>query len=231
MDNQLNTLGKRVRFGRNLKGVSQDELARAVGCDQQTISALEVGDATFTIFIFEIAHFLNLSAEWLATGKERTALALIRGHHQDTFIDSVNIPLLARHCALISWEEAGLTIRKGDPELVSKSKTLVSLQPHDSLNSYALIMEGESMVTNDPHLISFAPGDVLVFNPELIPIPGDYVLARVAGERNALFRQYVRDLGRYYLQPNNKHYPLTRIDMTVEIAAVCTTRTSIITKR
>ncbi len=220
----LETFAKRLKFARILRDLSQSELAELAGTTQKEISKIEVGLRGFTSDIFSIARALQVSAEWLFEGKERTAISIIHSYNETVIDDSTDYPVIAHYCPILDWAEAGETIKRGDPELVSKRAQRVPLSRHDSLNSYALIMDGDSMVTGDASLISFMPGDILIFDPEREPKVGDYVLARAYGEPYALFRQYVRDSGLLYLKPNNPRFQVLRLTSRVEIVAVWSTR-------
>lgn len=64
-------MGMRLRYARKLRGLSQVELARAARVAQGTISDLETGASKAPVGtnLVSIAHSLNVSPEWLATGK------------------------------------------------------------------------------------------------------------------------------------------------------------------
>lgn len=70
----MQTMGDRVREARLGKGVrpeemSQEELAKKVGCKQATIAQLESGRIKKTSLLGKIAHHTGYSAAWLETGK------------------------------------------------------------------------------------------------------------------------------------------------------------------
>lgn len=62
-------IGRRLKEERNLKGLSQQQLADAVGMQQPTLSALESGKTQSTSLIASFASKLGVNALWLETGR------------------------------------------------------------------------------------------------------------------------------------------------------------------
>lgn len=81
-----NTLSARLKRARAKAGVSQKELADAVGATQGMISKIERGDQDRTTYVSEIAHYLGVDESWLATGKGKMG----RSTPQDDF--EINAP-------------------------------------------------------------------------------------------------------------------------------------------
>lgn len=72
-------------------------------------------------------------------------------------------------------------------------------------HTYALRVHGDSMVSDTGD--SFPEGSVIVVEPEMPALAGDYVIAlNAAGE--ATFKQLVKDGGDLYLKPLNNRYPI-----------------------
>lgn len=65
----MDTLGKRVTHARELKGLTQLELAKRVGVSAQTINFVENGRNKGTKHLLAIAKALGVSATWLDSGK------------------------------------------------------------------------------------------------------------------------------------------------------------------
>jgi transcriptional regulator with XRE-family HTH domain len=80
---QAASLGTRVRAAREAAGLSQQELALAVGIKQPSVQAIESGRAKGTKHIVAIAQVTGRSPEWLAMGEEPRAstsrLSIARG--------------------------------------------------------------------------------------------------------------------------------------------------------
>lgn len=64
----VKTLQKRMIAARTARGLSQAELAAAVGCSQSTIGNIESGYRKTMRDITAAARALNVSAEWLSEG-------------------------------------------------------------------------------------------------------------------------------------------------------------------
>lgn len=64
----MDTVAKRLVWARTKKGISQQELAKAVKVSQSTIGNLEAGLRNTTKKIAEIADVLDVNALWLASG-------------------------------------------------------------------------------------------------------------------------------------------------------------------
>ncbi|MEB2399510.1 helix-turn-helix transcriptional regulator [Parapusillimonas granuli] len=64
----VNYFSERLRQTRQLRGMSQSELARACGLSQGAISNYENGTRRTPKGIFKLAQVLNVNPEWLGTG-------------------------------------------------------------------------------------------------------------------------------------------------------------------
>lgn len=67
-------MGDRIKEARKRAGVSQIDLAKAVDMSQQALSMLERGDTGSSKKLVDIAEALNVSAHWLANGRDLDAL-------------------------------------------------------------------------------------------------------------------------------------------------------------
>ena len=63
-------LGHRVKEARMKKGLTQEQLALAIGKSQSVISSMEKRDSKKTDHAKELAKILDVSVEWLLTGQE-----------------------------------------------------------------------------------------------------------------------------------------------------------------
>lgn len=72
-------------------------------------------------------------------------------------------------------------------------------------HTYALRVHGDSMVSESGD--SFPAGSILIVEPEMEALPGDYVIA-VNHASETTFKQLVKDGGDLYLKPLNSRYPI-----------------------
>jgi len=79
-------------------------------------------------------------------------------------------------------------------------------------HTFALRVEGDSMEPD------FPPGMLLIVEPEMQPLPGDFVIARNGGE--ATFKQLTRDGGDWFLKPLNPRYPIKPLPEDAVIVGV-----------
>lgn len=68
-------------------------------------------------------------------------------------------------------------------------------------HTFALRVSGDSM---EPE---FREGMILIIEPELDALPGDYVVAKNSDEETT-FKQLIKDGGDWYLKPVNDRYPI-----------------------
>lgn len=64
----MNTLGKRLKFARKDKGLTQAELQKMSGVSQQMISLIESEKVESTTEVFNLSEALDVNPKWLATG-------------------------------------------------------------------------------------------------------------------------------------------------------------------
>ena len=84
-------------------------------------------------------------------------------------------------------------------------------------HTYALRVHGDSMVSDTGD--SFLEGSIVVVDPEMAPLPGDYVI--VLNDANqTTFKQLVKDGGDLYLKPLNSRYPIKPLGAATVIGVV-----------
>jgi SOS-response transcriptional repressor LexA len=72
-------------------------------------------------------------------------------------------------------------------------------------HTFALRVQGDSMVGDS--IDSFPEGSLLIVEPEMQAVPGDYVIA-LNSENQTTFKQLIRDGGELFLKPLNVRYPI-----------------------
>lgn len=195
----METFGSRVREARKNMKMSQATLASAVGMSQGNLSDIENGHVPTSTYTPALAAVLGVNALWLADGRGPKHPGTQAAHAEPSNV-STGPSRLAR-VPLISWVQAGdwshVTDLLQPGEAYEWIDTGVRVCPH----TFALRVEGDSM---EPE---FAPGTILVVEPEMDAHPGDYVIAK-NGDDEATFKQLVRDGADLYLKPLNPRYPI-----------------------
>jgi len=72
-------------------------------------------------------------------------------------------------------------------------------------HTYALRVQGDSMVSDSGD--SFPEGSIVIVEPEMAAVPGDYVIA-LAAPGVTIFRKLVKDGGDLYLKPLSSRHPI-----------------------
>jgi SOS-response transcriptional repressor LexA len=211
----MNNFGKRVKERRKLLGLTQMELAARAGLSQTTISDIERGRNESSIELISLARVLECQAEWLKSGK------ISRNTHH-TLGSGGSLPSIQSWAPLISWEEAiaycsDETEEPSDDSGAEYLPCLKRLGPR----AFALRLEGDSMVSPHPGSRSYPAGSIIFVDPDQPIVNGSRVIARIAGEDSATFKEYREDGARRYLKPLNPQYPtLTMTDDTLLCGAV-----------
>lgn len=118
-----------------------------------------------------------------------------------------------RKIPLISYVQAGLLTDAADPYVVGDADDWLLTDMDLSANAFALKIRGESMAPD------FREGDVILIDPAIEPLPGDFVVAK-NGENEATFKRFrprgmnERGINVIELVPVNPDYPSIRSDIS-----------------
>ena len=191
-----------IREGRQRLGMSEQQFADAVGVSRGAVQQWEKpgGTAPKRSNQPRVAELLGISMAELLSGGSNI------GPGDST---PTEVPL-------ISEVEAGhfRSIDNFNPQGETPTVPVtVQVQRH----TYALRVQGDSMTSESRD--SFPDGSVIVVEPELAAIPGDYVIALGKGER-ITFKQLVVDAGESYLRPLNTRYPIRPLGNWIVIGVV-----------
>lgn len=116
-----------------------------------------------------------------------------------------------RKIPIISYVQAGIWRDIVDTYPVGHSDETVSAKAEYGLHTFALRIQGNSM---EPE---FKEGDIVVIDPDVVPRPGDYVVAKNHAEE-ATFKKYrprgISETGEevFELVPLNDDYAIMRSD-------------------
>lgn len=154
------------------------------------------------------AAFLGVSPDWLATGEGEMAPAGGRVE-----VSNVEPAQLRVRVPIINWVQAGNWSDIGPHFDLSENDNWHDIyNGRPSRHAFALVVEGDSMMSPYPGERSFPPGTVIVVDPDRGANAGDYVVAKDVSTQKATFKRLAHDAGRWYLKPLNPSYPTLEID-------------------
>lgn len=195
------SLAARFKARRLELGMTQVEVASEAGISQQSIESIESGRTRKPRNVLELAKALKCSPDWLLNGKNIMPLAEI---------STRRIPILSYVQAGQFTETQAYTDTAGDLEYVLADADIPE-------TCFALRIDGDSMQPE------FKEGDIVIIDPDLCPMPGEFVVAKNNGHE-ATFKKF-RPLGigvdDFELVPLNPDYPVLRSkDMPLQIIGV-----------
>lgn len=165
------TQGQRIKNLRKERKLTQVQVAKALGVSDVTIGYWErdlnePGGKSLS----NLAAFFGVSESFILYGKEEGS-------------NLIPASFGTRQIPIISYVQAGIWTSETDAHdfegNIDYILTDLSLSPH----SFALKIKGKSM---EPE---FTEGDLIIVDPEIQPLPGDYVVAK-NGEHEATFKKY-----------------------------------------
>ena len=158
------TIGDEIRAARKARGMSQRELAEAVGCTQPAIQGIENGTTARSHYLGSVQKFLGLREKIAIDAEPLTPFSPPEGE----FFGPRDLKLFAAaECG------AGEMVVDTDPiEFLPRPWYLGAVS-----DGYAVLVVGESMIP------AFRPGQIAIVNPRLPPMRG----------REMLFRQLQQD--------------------------------------
>ncbi len=190
--------GERLKQARLKAGMTQDKLGQALGgLTGPTISAIEKGTAkTFRdpALVLEAATLLAISPIWLQLGIG------------DAELISETIPL-------ISWEDVIKSPAKRT-KILRRIGTTVAVSP----KSFALTVDGNSMVAQSGNEVSFRAGMIIIIDPEADVKPNAFVIA--SNNKVPMLRKLVKEGGKQYLQPLNPLFQQEEVSKKTKIHGV-----------
>ncbi|MBH0088624.1 LexA family transcriptional regulator [Pseudoalteromonas sp. NSLLW218] len=197
----MNTLAKRLGYVLEIRNITQEKVASAIGTSQQSIHAICSGKTLKPRNLVAIARFLNVSADWLESGGGNMDLAENNAVGVTQFCSSV---------PLISWVQAG---HWADIHLNDIDEFYPCPEKH-SKATYSLKVKGESMSPD------FINGEIIFVDPEVEARNGSCVVIRQNGNTEATFKQLIIDGSQKYLKALNPNWPNPIIEMLPD-AVIC----------
>lgn len=159
MGNNMVIIGKNIFMWRKKRGFGLNELARRAGVDKGNLSKMEGGTLNPSMkTLAKLAHALDISSNELLREDSNVEYVL----HEGT-----------RRIRVLDWKEVSrMTDTKA--ELLSpigEMHDFLLVSPTASSKTFALRIRDDSM---EP---TFKRGDIVVIDPDVKPLPGNYVVA------------------------------------------------------
>lgn len=205
----MKTIGQRIRARRVALKMTQRELSAATGYSHAIVSQWE-NDLSKPKNTLLVARALKTSMEWLLTG-EGNEDDLSVTVSTDGVINVVPASVGLRQIPIISYVQAGCWTESCECRAMDGSIETITTDLDLGSMAFALEVRGDSMA---PEILE---GDVVVIDPGVDPLPGDYVVAK-NGSHEATLKQYrprgTNDQGQEYFElvPINPVYPAMRSD-------------------
>ncbi|MGE0718771.1 MAG: XRE family transcriptional regulator [Alphaproteobacteria bacterium] len=181
------SIGDRIRIARKAKGLSQAQLAEAVGVEQSSVAGWESdANGPARTRLPRIAQALESSVEWLTTGAGDAPS--LRHRKPDpapaapvaATVDPDDLPVYGT----AEGGPDGMIVQYEAIEFRPRPAPLIGVP-----GAFGLYVVGESMLPR------YEPGDLLLIHPTKPPRRGDYVLVVKASsdhEHSAMVKRFER---------------------------------------
>lgn len=194
----MTTISERIREARHNAGLTIHQVAEKLGVTPSAIAQYESGRSGLQLErAIKLAEILNVSLQWLVSGEGVTPTAAKDPRFYAPVVNKV---------------QAGMWTDVISPPALPEGIHYLELATRPQGFALALELDGESM------LPEFQPGDVVVVDTGLEPLPGDYVVALIDNDAQATFKKF-RPRGFdedgqpvVELAPLNDDYPTLVID-------------------
>lgn len=120
---------------------------------------------------------------------------------------------------LISFVQAGVWSEIIDTFQPGDAEEWLPCPVRHSKSTFSLTVEGESM-RNPGAKPSYEPGDIIYVDPERAANPGDRVVVRLDGHKQATFKQLMEEDGRRFLKALNPEWTPRYIELDDD-ATIC----------
>jgi len=215
MFNSLNMIIETMsdRIGRRMKALKlkSTHLMAATGASKGTVSQwVNGGTEPSAKYLSKLADVLGVSERWLTEG----------GLVEETIGNAHPGPDLRRRVPLISSVQAGNwkeMIEGNWDEVTHWIETTAKVSPY----SFSLRISGDSMSAPSGSGMSLPNGSIVIVDPEVEPVNGRIVVARINGTNEATVKKLAIDGPNMYLMPLNPAFQPIPLDSSCEIIGVC----------
>lgn len=194
----MDTISDRIRSARKEAGLTIHKLAEQLAVTPSAVAQYESGRSGLRIeTAMKMAEALGVSLQWLVSGEGLTSTSA----REPTF-----------YAPIVDRVQAGLWADVVSPPSLPDGVKHLEIDTKPIGYALALELEGESM------LPEFKPGDIVIVDTGLEPMPGDFVVAMIDNDNQATFKKYrprgTDDNGSPVIElaPLNTDYPTLFID-------------------
>lgn len=175
-------------------GLSQADLARAIGVSRGSVNKWEKGDISIKgDNLSALARILKCDVNWLLNGQGSLT-------SNSSEISNVTAgPELQGLYPVISWVQAGDWTAIHEINVLDAIHYPCPVKCSDK--TFLLKIQGMSMSPK------FDEGDLIFVDPAVEPINGKYVVARLDDENEATFKQLIIEGGHKFLKAANPAWP------------------------
>lgn len=193
------SIGVRINARMKSLGLKPKDITNATGASKATVSQwINDISAPSATYLTPLSEALDCSEKWLIYGEG----GHIRG-------DNVSGARYSRGLVpVISKVQAGSFREEFDEFEPGKADEYLPCPRPHSKYTYALRVDGDSMTA--PSGPSVVAGSIIYCDPDQAAgvVSGDLVVAKIKGEDEVTFKQYIRDGSRQFLKPLNTSYPV-----------------------
>lgn len=208
----IETTAGRLLYALKQSGIKNTEIADACMITPQAVTGwLKTGRISKQA-LYIVEEKTGFNAQWISTGTgpEKGSLHQIEG---PASYDRSMVPI-------ISWVQAGAMCEAIDNFQPGDAEEWLPCPTKHSKSTFALRVEGDSMMSPNPEIKSYPAGTIIFVDPEKPPFNGAKVVARVPANNSVTFKKYAIDAGQIYLAPLNPSYKAIEITQETHICGV-----------
>lgn len=200
----METVGQRIKALRKITKTSQKDLGKFCGVSDVAVGYWEKDlNVPGGESLAKLAKFFNTSIDYILYGTE---------FEGNLITNMLRIPV-------ISWVQAGSFTESKPAEVLSDTDRWIETSLRVGNNAFALEVKGDSM-TNPNGLPTIPEGATVVVDPDMEPLHGKIVVARLDGTNEATIKKLVIDGPQKFLVPLNPRYPNISINGNCTIIGV-----------
>jgi SOS-response transcriptional repressor LexA len=208
----MSSWSNRIKERMRALGLTQEMLAQKMGITRGAVAHYLAERRIPPLGQFKkLAAILKTDPAWLHYGTTAEKSSAKTDKKNTTVLPKKPIPIL-------SWEHVAdfLDAR----HIHEDTKEFVPYFYVDKPRWYALRIKGDAMTAHLGNNINFREGDIIIIDPERVPVHGNFIVALLPRAKEVTFKQYVIDGGIRYLKPLNPQYPLVEIDQSAFVCGV-----------